>query len=303
MNAATVRPLRIDSHQHFWRYTPEEFSWIDEGMKAIRRDFLPSDLKREITGAGIDGVISVQACQSIEETEWLLDLADENEFIFAVVGWAPLLDPNVPEALDKLAARPKLRGIRHIVQGEPKGFLLRDDFNAGIKALEGFHLTYDLLILERQLPEAIEFVDRHPNQVFILDHIAKPRIRDRVLSPWQEDLLELSKRRNVYCKLSGVVTEADYRSWTQEELQPYLEVALSAFGPSRLMFGSDWPVSQVAASYARWFDIVCCFVATLSPDEQRRVLGLTALEAYRIPLPPGRPQSSPQQPVDSHDSL
>jgi L-fuconolactonase len=252
-------------------------------MAVLRRDFLPADLQAEIRDAGVGGVISVQARQSIEETEWLLDLAARHEFIRGVVGWAPLTDPRVEGALGPLSARPKLRAVRHILQSEPdENYVLREDFNAGIGVLERFGLSYDILIFERHLPQTIRLVDRHPNQVFVLDHIAKPRIREQALSPWRENLSELARRENVYCKLSGLVTEAHYQNWTEESLQPYIDTVLEAFGPRRVMFGSDWPVCLLAASYAQWLGIVSKAIAGLSAAERARILGETAIEAYKL---------------------
>ena len=247
---------RIDSHQHFWKYSAEEYGWIDDSMAALRRDFLPADLQETLSAAGVDGAISVQARQSIEETEWLLDLAESNEFLVGVVGWVPFVDPDIHKILSCLATRKKLKGIRHIVQSEPDDrFLLREDFNRGVRALLEHDLTYDILIYERHLPVAIEFVDRHPKQRFVLDHIAKPRIRDGATTPWRENLHELARRQNVWCKLSGVATEADFTTWTEAQLRPYIDVALEAFGPKRIMFGSDWPVCLAAISYAGWLAI------------------------------------------------
>jgi len=273
----------IDAHHHFWKYTPEEYGWIDESMTVLRRDFLPADLQAEIRDAGVGGVISVQARQSLEETEWLLDLAARHEFIRGVVGWVPLIDPRVEGALEPLSARRKLRAVRHILQGEPdEQYMLRGDFNAGIGVLERFGLAYDILIFERHLPQTMRFVDRHPNQVFVLDHIAKPRIREQALSPWRENLSELGRRENVYCKLSGLVTEADCRNWTEESLRPYIDTVLEAFGLRRVMFGSDWPVCLLAASYAQWLGIVSKAIAGLSAAEGARILGETAIEAYKL---------------------
>lgn len=275
--------MRIDSHQHFWRYTAAEYGWIDDSMKKLRRDFLPADLQRELEPSSIAGAISVQARQTLAETEWLLDLADRHAFLLGVVGWVPLADPKVTTILEKLAGRKKLRGVRHVVQAEPDdGFLLRDDFNAGVRALARFGLVYDILIYERHLPYAIQFVDRHPNQRFVLDHIAKPRIRDGLVSPWRENLRELARRGNVYCKLSGVVTEAEFTGWTEAQIRPYIDAALEAFGPRRVMFGSDWPVCLAATTYSGWFDVVRRAVGKLPESEQARVFGGTALEAYRI---------------------
>jgi L-fuconolactonase len=275
--------MTIDAHHHFWRYNPAEFGWIDDAMAAIRRDFLPAQLEAEIAAARVDGVISVQARQSLVETEWLLNLAANQSFIRAVVGWVPLRSPGVRAELERLAAQPKLRAVRHVLQGEPdERYMLRPDFNAGIRLLREFDLRYDLLIFERHLPQTIAFVDQHPDQVFILDHIAKPKIAVNELSPWRERLAELAERPNVYCKISGLVTEADYRTWTEEQLRPYLETVLEVFGPHRLMFGSDWPACLVACGYARWVSLVRDFVRELSPAEQARILGGTAVEAYGL---------------------
>lgn len=275
--------MTIDAHHHFWRYTPEEYGWIDDAMRAIRRDFLPEHLAAELAVARVDGAISVQARQSLAETEWLLEMAARHDFLRGVVGWVELVSPSVGAQLERLAAQPKFRAVRHVVQGEPDDrFLLRDDFNRGIRELRRFNLVYDLLIFARHLPVALDFVDRHPGQVFVLDHLAKPRIRDGAIEPWRTHLRELARRPHVYCKISGMVTEADYATWTETQLRPYFEAALEAFGPRRLMFGSDWPVCLVACGYARWRETVSAWTADLSADEQARILGGTALEAYRL---------------------
>jgi L-fuconolactonase len=276
--------VKIDAHQHFWKYSAPEYGWIDERMSFIRRDFLPSDLEKEIPSVDIDGVISVQARQTLEETFWLLSMAAQNDFVKGVVGWAPLTEPSIRDQLDLLRPTPRLRGIRHVVQDEPDGYLLRKDFNAGISVLQETGLTYDLLIRERQLPEAVRFVDQHPHQIFVLDHMAKPPVKENRLDPWRQRIRDLARRQNVYCKISGLVTEADYTAWTQAQLQPYLETVLEAFGPTRLIFGSDWPVCLVACPYGRWYDVVSRFAASLSPDEQASLFGLAAAHAYSLPL-------------------
>jgi len=239
----------IDSHHHFWNYDPVEYDWIDESKQAIRRSFLPGDLKAEIDQAGVDGVVSVQARQIVKETDDLLKYADENDFIKGVVGWVPLADPNISEVLDRYSDAKKLKAVRHVVQGEPDGFLDGEAFNQGIEKLRDHNLVYDVLILERQLEESIRFVDRHSDQPFVLDHIAKPQIKIDQLEPWRRNIQELSKRDNITCKISGMVTEADYNDWTEDQLLPYLDTVLEAFGPDRLMFGSDWPVCLVACGY------------------------------------------------------
>jgi L-fucono-1,5-lactonase len=275
--------MRIDAHHHFWKYNPIEYGWMNDSMQAIRRDFLPEHLRLELVAAGIDGVVSVHARDTLEETSWLLDLAQQHEFIKGVVGWVPLVSPELRSIVESLVLNPKLRAVRHVLQWETdERYMLRADFNAGIAALKAFDLAYDILIYERHLLQTIEFVDRHPNQVFVLDHIAKPRVRERVHSPWRENITDLARRQNVYCKLSGMLTEADYQSWRDEDLQPYFDTVLEAFGPRRLMFGSDWPVCLVACTYGKWFEIVSRRIQGLSSDEKERVLGGTAREAYKL---------------------
>lgn len=280
-------PRVIDSHHHFWHYTPDEYGWISDDMAALRRHFLPADLKTAIDAAGVDAVISVQARQSVAETEWLLDLASRHDFIAAVVGWAPLIDERAGALLDRFAAHPKLKGLRHVLQDEPDPrYMLQHRFQRGLREVTRLDLAYDILIYERHLPEAIELVDLHPHQRFVLDHIAKPRIRDGAMSPWRERMRELARRGNVWCKLSGVVTEAAFHSWTEEQVLPYMEAALEAFTPSRLMFGTDWPVCLCATGYTQWTGMVRRLIAALSPDEQRRILGANAAEAYKLPPAP-----------------
>jgi len=256
---------------------------FDDAMRVIRRDFLPEHLKAEIAAAGVDGVVSVQARQNLIETQWLLDFARQHDFIKGVVGWVELVSPQVGAELERFAANPKLKSVRHVVQGEPDdNFILRNDFNRGIRELRKFNLVYDILIFERHLPQTIQFVDAHPDQVFVLDHIAKPQIKANVFEPWHKNLRELARRPNVYCKASGLVTEADYAHWTEAQVRRYFEAALEVFGPQRLMFGSDWPVCQVACGYARWHKLVSGWISKLSQSEQARILGGTAQEAYKL---------------------
>jgi L-fuconolactonase len=277
--------MRIDAHQHFWQYTSEEYGWIDEPMSAIRRDFLPADLKPLLDASGIDATIAVQARQSLEETQFLLDLAWNHPWIAGVVGWVPLADPNVTQVLERLSSDPsavKLKGVRHVLQAEPDAHFDRDDFHTGLSLLKRYGLVYDVLVVERQLPAAIRLVDRHPDQPFVLDHIAKPLIAAGELEPWRTHIRSLALRPHVTCKLSGMVTEASYTGWTEASLQPYLEVALEAFGPNRLLFGSDWPVCTVAASYSQWVGTVERFVAPLSAEERAAILGNNAQRIYRL---------------------
>jgi len=274
--------MRIDAHQHFWRYTEIEFGWIDDAMASIRRDFLPADLVPLLNETGMDATVAVQACQSMEETEWLLELADANPEIAGVVGWVPLIDPKVEKVLEALSANSKFRGVRHVLQAEPSEYMAREDFNTGVALLRPYSLTYDLLILQHQLPAAIKFVDRLPNQPMVLDHLAKPLIASHEIEPWRAQILELARRPHISCKLSGMVTEADFHNWTIEDLQPYVETALEAFGPERLLFGSDWPVCTVASSYKRWLDVVKQCTAGLSSDEQDKILGENAQKFYGL---------------------
>ena len=250
-------------------------------MSSLRRDYLPRHLKTAMAPAKIDGVIAVQARQNLEETRWLLELTCKHDFIFGTVGWAPLISPDLERILEPLASDPNLRGIRHVLEDEPDdNYMLREDFNRGIAVLQHLDLAYDILIREHQLSQSIQFVDRNPNQIFVLDHAAKPRIRDQILSPWKQQIQELACRENVYCKLSGLAREADSKGWTEEELAPYFETIIEAFGPSRLMVGSDWPVCLLSVEYHRWFEVIEGFIASLSISEQARVLGKTAYGVY-----------------------
>ena len=274
--------MRVDAHQHFWRYSEEEFGWIDDAMASIRRDFLPADLLPLLEDAGVDATVAVQACQSLEETNWLLALAAEHGWIAGVVGWVPLVDSRVEATLETLAANKKLKGVRHVLQAEADEYMEREDFNAGINLLRRFELTYDVLVVERQLPAAIKFMDRHPDQLFVLDHVAKPRIAAHELEPWRSQIQELARRPHVMCKLSGMVTEADFTSWTPDDLRPYFETVLNAFGPQRLLFGSDWPVCTVAASYSRWVNVMREFIAELNSADQEQIFGGNAANVYQI---------------------
>lgn len=274
--------MRIDAHQHFWRYDPDEYDWIDDSMSGIRRDFLPADLQPELKRAGFDGSIAVQARQSLDETRWLLDLADSSPFILGVVGWGDLRSEKARAQLTRLK-HPKLIGLRHIVQSESDDrFLLQPDFLRGISLLEEFNLTYDILIYPRHLPVAAEFVARFPRQRFILDHLAKPLVKSATLHPWDSDLRGLAKFPNVFCKLSGLVTEADWKAWKPEHFSPYLEIALECFGPERLMIGSDWPVCLVAAPYSRAINLISDFLGKYPDQVRDAILGGTAQKLWNV---------------------
>lgn len=275
--------MKIDAHHHFWKYSAREYGWIDAEKAALRRDFLPHDLKPELDAAGIDGVVSVQSRQTIEETEVLLDYAARHSFIRGVVGWVPLADPAVGDELARLAANPGLKAVRHVVQDElDDDFILGAEFNRGVGLLREFDLVYDILIHERHLPQTIQFIDRHAEQVFVLEHIGKPRIRDGSFAGWREAVARVAERPTVTCKISGMVTEADLLDWTEQQLQPYLEAVLESFGPRRLMFGSDWPVCLLGCSYERWVGIVSEFLSRLSDAEQAQIFGQTATDIYKL---------------------
>lgn len=275
--------MKIDSHHHFWKYDPVTYSWMNEKMGVLKKDYQPEDLKEEINSSNIDGVISVQADQSMRETDDLLKHANEHSFIQGVVGWFPLAEPELEGLLERYASNPWLKGVRHVVQDEPDDrFILGDAFNAGIRRLKPHNLVYDILIYERQLGASIEFVDRHPGQVFVLDHVAKPRIGEQVIEPWKTQMFDMAKRENVYCKLSGMATEADWQSWTKEELWPYIEIALEAFGPARMMLGSDWPVARLAVEYGDWMNLCRESISSLSETERALVEGEVAIRAYDL---------------------
>ena len=276
--------MRIDSHQHFWRYSPAEYAWIDDSMAALRRDFLPADLKREMDRAGIDACVAVQARQTLDETRWLLGLAGSNPFIAAVVGWIDLQADDVAAQIEQFAAHPKLVGVRHIVQDEPHDrFLLRPAFCRGISMLEDLDLTYDILIYPRHLPVALEFVSRFRTQRFVLDHLAKPAIRTGEIREWERNLRELAKAPNVFCKLSGLVTEADWTRWTPAEIRPCLDVAFECFGAHRLLVGSDWPVCTLAADYGRTMSLVTDYLESRPASERDAVMGGNAARFWRLP--------------------
>lgn len=252
-------------------------------MVPLQRNYLPRDLKPELEALGIAGSVAVQARQSVDETRWLLSLAAQNDWIRGVVRWLPLASPDLPQLLDELAGHTLLKGVRHVIESESQNdFMLSAAFNRGLALLHNYQLSYDLLISERQLSYASVFVDRHPKQVFVLDHIAQPKITVREMQPWGDHLRELAKRMNVFCKLSGMVTEANHEEWRKRDLTPYFDVVLKAFDPNRIMFGSDWPVCLLASSYSRWFHVVSEWISLLSGSEQAAILGGAAAKAYRL---------------------
>ena len=277
--------MHIDAHQHFWRYDRREYGWIDDSMAALRRDFLPADLKPEMECGGFQGCVAVQARQTLEETRWLLELAEHAPFILGVVGWLDLRSARLRFELKSFAGNSKLVGVRHVVQSEPEErFLLQPEFLCGISMLEEFDLAYDILIYAKHLPVAAEFVARFPRQRFVLDHLAKPPIKSGALDSWARGIRELAAFPNVYCKVSGLVTEADWQAWKPEDMRPCLDVAFECFGPSRLMIGSDWPVCTVAAPYSRVMDVVKDYISKYAAEERNAVLGGNAAKFWRLKL-------------------
>ena len=275
--------MTIDAHQHFWHYSAAEYPWIGPGMERLARDYLPADLEAVTRPLAVGGSIAVQARQSLAENRWLLELAAANPLILAVVGWVDLRGASVADALATLAADPKFVGVRHVVQDEPDPrFLLGDDFLGGLRTLHQFGLTYDLLVFPHQLPAAVELAGLLPEQPFVLDHLAKPPVKTGELGGWEQDLRALARHDNVCCKLSGLVTEADWADWKPDDFSRSLEVALEAFGPDRLMAGSDWPVCLLAAEYAEVWDIVDRAIAQLSAAEQAAIRGGTASRFYGL---------------------
>lgn len=275
--------MRIDSHQHFWRYNPAQHVWMTEDMAVLRRDFLPDDLAPLLKSAGFDATIAVQARQMLEETDWLLALADQHDFIQGVVGWVDLRDEDIRRQLQRYVGRPKLKGVRHVVHDEPNvEFMLLPEFRRGILALAEFGLTYDLLLRPEHLPAAIKLVQEFPEQPFVVDHIAKPSIKDRAFSRWREDLAALSQYENVYCKLSGMVTETTWRAWMAGDFTPYLDIVLGAFGPERVMIGSDWPVCTLSGDYCPVMDIVIDYAQRFLPEIRDLILGGNCARFYRV---------------------
>ena len=275
--------MRIDSHQHFWHYSPTEHTWMSDSMSAIRRNFLPEDLQPLLANLSFSGCIAVQARQSLEETRWLLELADRFSLIKGVVGWLDLCSPELPSQLEQFANHPKLVGVRHVVQDEPDDeFVLRPDFRRGIAQLQEFDLTYDLLLFPKHLPAAVRLVEEFPDQPFVLDHIAKPFIAQSLISPWQEDIQQLAQFPNVSCKLSGMVTEAKWQQWQPEDYRPYLDTVVEAFGSDRLMIGSDWPVCLLSSDYASTMQLVIEYIQQFPEEAQAAILGGNCARFYGI---------------------
>ena len=275
--------MKIDAHQHFWIYNPIRDAWIDDSMKILKRNFLPKDIEPALKQSLIDGTITVQADQSENETNFLLSLAEKNKWILGVVGWIDLTAPDVGKKLEHFSNNKKLKGFRHIVQAEPDdNFMLNEKFQRGIGLLKNFNFTYDILIYPRQLSAAIKLTEKYYEQRFILDHIAKPLIRKKEFKPWALDIKKLAENPNVFCKISGIITEADHQNWKPSDIYPYLDIIFDAFSYDRLLFGSDWPVCLLAGSYEKVFSLIIDYTKNFPEENKEKIFGKNALLFYNI---------------------
>ena len=272
----------IDSHQHFWNYNPERDTWIDESMQVLKKNFLPKDLETILINNGIDGCISVQADQSYQETDFLLKCASNNKFIKGVVGWVDLCSPNLEKKLEKYTSDKIFKGVRHIVQSESPEYLLRKDVQSGISKLSKFNLTFDLLVTPIQLQSATKLVKIFPNQKFVLDHIAKPRISEPLNKTWVSDIINLSKYSNVFCKISGLVTETKGYNFSETDFLPFLDVIFKYFGFDRIMYGSDWPVCLLAADYKKVLEIISNYLMGYDSKIREKIMGTNAKIFYNL---------------------
>lgn len=272
----------IDTHVHFWKYNKVKDAWITDDMKSLQRDFLPEHIRTELKENNVDGVIAVQAGQSENETTFLFELAKRNAEIKGIVGWIDLQNENIEERLIYYSQSPVIKGFRHIVQAEPEGFLNNEKFLNGIKLLKKFNFTYDILIYENQLPEAVGFVNKFPEQKFIIDHCAKPGIKKKSINAWKKGMQEISQNKNVYCKLSGLTTEADWSNWKEKDFYPYLDCVFENFGTGRLLFGSDWPVMLVSGTYTKWKTLLENYMRNFSAEEKLKVFKNNAIKFYQL---------------------
>ena len=277
--------MMIDTHHHLWKYKPKDYGWMDNSMAVLKQDYLPEDLASELQNSGISGTVVIQARQSIDETRWLLELADRHSFIKGVVGWLDLCSPMLEQHLKEFASYPKLVGVRHVIHDEPDDdFMLGADFMKGIAQLEAYELCYDLLLFPRHLLRAVKLVRTFPNQHFVLDHLGKPQIKAGKIERWKNDIARLAGYPNVWCKLSGMVTEADHKQWHYKELLPYMEVVLNAFGPDWIMLGSDWPVCRLAGEYSEVLNVVHEFIKSLKNSDQEKILYRNAVDCYQLKI-------------------
>lgn len=274
--------FRIDAHQHFWNYNHAEHDWMTDEMSAVKKDFLPADLKPLLEKNNIDGTVLVQVTESPEETETLLKIAENNHFVKGVVGWVDLREKDIRGKLENYRKYPKLKGFRHVLQTEDPDFMLQSDFLNGISVLGEFDFTYDILIYPKHLEAAVKLVKQFPEQRFVTDHLAKPNIKEKKIAEWEAGIRLLAANPNVYCKISGMVTEADWKAWKQDDFTRYIDIAVDAFGISRLMFGSDWPMCLVAASYQEVINIVTDYFSFFPAEEQKLFFGENAVNFYKL---------------------
>lgn len=275
--------LKIDSHQHFWKFDPVRDSWIDETMSVIQKDFFPEDLEPILKANGIDGCVVVQSDQSEDENHFQIANADKHDFVKGIVGWVDLSAANVEERLQYFSQFKKLKGFRHVLQGEPqRNFMLNPEFLNGIGLLNKYNFTYDILVFPDQLKFVKQFVEKFPEHRFVIDHIAKPYIKDNIIEGWKEDMEAIAEHKNVFCKISGMVTEAKWDRWKKNDFHPYMDVVVNAFGTDRVMFGSDWPVCLVAAKYSEVLDIVNDYFSSYSDAERDKIFGGNAIEFYNL---------------------
>lgn len=281
MQERNEKPM-IDTHVHFWKFDPVRDGWISEDMEVLQRDYLPEDIERICNRYGIAGVIAVQAAQTEAETEFLCSLAAENAIIKGVVGWTDLKSAHLPEKLKEYSGNDMVKGFRHILQGEDDGYMLSPDFIRGIKALKAFGFTYDILVYHYQLREVVKFLEKVPNQRFILDHCAKPPVSTGEIKTWAENMKEVSEHPEVTCKISGLVTEAAWHKWEEEDLYPYLDVVMDCFGAERVVYGSDWPVIYTSAFYGKWLHVLQEYMAQFTGEEQKAFFGGNARRFYGL---------------------
>ena len=275
----------IDSHQHFWNYDPIKDSWIDHSMSVLKKDFLPKELKEIYEINSVDGCISVQADQSEDETIFLLNQASKNTFIKGIVGWLDIKSPKLDESLSFYSKNHIFKGLRHIVQDEKENdFMLNSDFQRGLNCLNRYSLTYDILIKHHQMNQTLKMVQKNPNQIFILNHIGKPNILKKVDPLWKKNIIKLSSYDNVYCKVSGLVTETKFLKWKVNDFYPYLEVVFNAFGIDRIMYGSDWPVCLLASNFKDTLDILNYYISSFSENEKNKVMSINAINAYNLSI-------------------
>lgn len=274
----------IDAHMHFWTYEPDQYAWIDDSMRSLQKDFWPENIAATLQDNGVDGVIAVQACQTEADTEFLNQLAEKNDFIRGVVGWVDLRSNNLQERLDYFSKFRKVKGFRHVVQGEPPGFLLRDEFVRGIETLLDNNFTYDILVYHHQLDDVIGFLEILPGKKFIIDHCAKPDIAGGELDKWSDKIWAVAEHQLVHCKVSGLLTEAKWNDWDKETIYLYLDLIFEAFGPDRIMFGSDWPVMSLSGSYSQWKNMVQEFVKENCPESEADIFGNNAIKFYNLEI-------------------